>query len=99
MRIAVVYGSTEGHTRDLSEFAARSLREDGHQVARRDAARDTTDLVPGKYNAVLLAASLHVGHYQPALVQFARLQHHAALNTTASAFIWAFRNGERTCQT
>jgi menaquinone-dependent protoporphyrinogen oxidase len=43
-------------------------------------------LNPGDYDAVLIAASLHVGHYQPAVVEFARL-HHEELNTIPSAFV------------
>ena len=36
MRILIVYGSTEGHTSDLSEFMAEKLKEDGHKVIVSD---------------------------------------------------------------
>ncbi len=51
-----------------------------------DAATDAFDGEFSSFDFVLLAASLHVGRYQPALVQFAR-KYHAALNATSSAFI------------
>ena len=38
------------------------------------------------YDAAFLAASLHIGRYQPALVDYA-LRHHAVLNAMRSAFI------------
>lgn len=75
MHVLIVFGTTDGHTRDLCHFAGQRLRDAGHtatvEVAGRDAAHP--DVAP--YDAVLLAASLHEGHYQLALVQFARSQH------------------------
>ena len=86
MRILIVYGTTEGHTRRLSHFAANRLRDNGHQATVEEAGPDDTHPDPAVYDATLLAASLHVGHYQPALVHFART-HHEALNARPSAFI------------
>lgn len=86
MRILVVYGTTEGHTRELSERAAGWLRDAGHAVAIGDAAAEGARLAATDCDAALLAASLHVGRYQPALVEYAR-RHHTALNAMPSAFI------------
>jgi len=87
MSVLVVFGSTEGHTRHLSEFLAHSLRETGHPTDVSDSASVAVDrLNPNDYDAVLVAASLHVGHYQAAVVEFVR-RHHEALNDTPSAFI------------
>jgi menaquinone-dependent protoporphyrinogen oxidase len=86
MRALIVYGTTEGHTRDLCHFAAQSLRDHGHQAAVEEAGPDDTHPDPSAYDAVLLAASLHQGHYQAALVHFART-HHERLNGMPSAFI------------
>src|SRR5215467_9239953 len=86
MRILIVYGSTEGHTRDLSAFAANALREDGQEVIVRDSAAKESPPDPSTYDLVFLAASLHVGRYQAALIEFARA-HHELLNAMPSAFI------------
>jgi len=87
MSILIVFGSTEGHTRHLSEFLADSLKEGGRAADVRDSASVAVDrLNPNDYDAVLVAASLHVGHYQAAVVEFVR-RHHEALNDTPSAFI------------
>lgn len=85
MWFLIVYGTTEGHTRDLCEFIGRALTKAGHSADIRDSA--TADaLNTADYVAVLIAASLHVGRYQPAIVAFAR-DHHESLNSMPSAFI------------
>jgi menaquinone-dependent protoporphyrinogen oxidase len=86
MRILLVYGTTEGHTRDLCDAMAVALKGQGHDVTIRDASvkADTPD--PRSYDACILAASLHVGRYQAPLADFARM-HHEALNARPSAFI------------
>jgi menaquinone-dependent protoporphyrinogen oxidase len=86
VRILIVYGTTEGHTRDLCHFAAQALHEAGHPTAVEPAAPDPTQPDPAPYDAVFLAASLHVGRYQAPLVAYARAQHEA-LNAKPSAFI------------
>lgn len=86
MRILIVYGTTEGHTRELSEFAAAALREAGHEVQATEAPQDATGLDLSAWDAVIVAASLHIGRYQPAVVQFTRM-HRDALVHMPSAFI------------
>ena len=86
MRILIVCASTEGHTRDLCAFMQRCLTADGHEVTLVDAIPATTEVDPRDYDAALLAASLHVGRYQPALVRFAHAHRHA-LNSLFSAFL------------
>ena len=84
MRILILYGSTEGHTAELSRFVGRCLADLGDDVTTRDAATHTFDLQ--SFDVIFLAASLHVGHYQSAVVQFAR-ENHEALNHAVTAFI------------
>src|SRR5512140_3555088 len=86
MRFLIVFGTTEGHTRRVCQFAARVLREAGHTATVEPARLDDPHPDPTDYDAVLLAASLHVGRYQTALVQYART-HHQALNAGVSAFL------------
>src|SRR3569832_2887432 len=86
MRILIVFGSTEGHTRDLSTFVTNYLREEGHEVIVRDSAPHGGAPDPCTYDVAFLAGSLHVGRYQAALVQYTR-GYHESLNAMPSAFI------------
>jgi menaquinone-dependent protoporphyrinogen oxidase len=86
MRVLIVYGSTEGHTRSLCHFAARALGEAGFPTAVEPAGAEASLPAPTAYDAVILAASIHVGRYQPPLVAYAREQHEL-LNAKPAAFI------------
>ena len=86
MRILIVYGSTEGHTRDLSTFVANCLRDDGQEAIVRDSAPRGGAPDPRSYDLAFVAASLHVGRYQPAIIEFTRT-YHETLNAMPSAFI------------
>ncbi|CAN7419735.1 hypothetical protein LJR225_002704 [Phenylobacterium sp. LjRoot225] len=86
MRVLIVYGSTEGHTRDLCHYAARALGEAGYPTAVEPAGPDASEPDPGPYDAVILAASLHIGRYQAPLVAYARAQHEV-LNAKPAVFI------------
>ena len=86
MKVLIVYGTTEGHTRDLCHFAARALHEAGHPTAVEPAGPQASQPDPEPYGAVFLAASLHVGRYQPALAAYART-HSEQLNAKPAAFI------------
>lgn len=86
MRVLIVYGTTEGHTRELAHFAAGALGDAGHVATVEEAAADPAWPDPAAYDVSFLAASLHVGRFQAPLVQYART-HHDALNHGRSAFI------------
>ena len=86
MRVLIVYGSTEGHTRALCHFAARALVEAGFPTAVQPAGAEASQPDPTPYDATILAASVHVGRYQPPLVAYARAQHQV-LNAKPAAFI------------
>ena len=86
MRILIVYGSTQGQTHKIAEFAAERWRDQGHDVAVFDAALIASTLDPLGYDVTLVAASLHAGTYQPAVVRFVR-DHAPPLASVPSAFI------------
>ncbi|CAN7529159.1 hypothetical protein LJR219_003736 [Phenylobacterium sp. LjRoot219] len=86
MRVLIVFGTTEGHTREICHFAADVLRKAGHTATTEEAARDSADVQIGAYDVVLLAGSLHIGRYQPGLVRFAQARADE-LNAKPSAFI------------
>ena len=57
MRVLIVFGTTEGHTRGLAEFMAARLAAGGHEVAVRDAAReDGGPPDPARFDAAIVAA-------------------------------------------
>lgn len=86
MRVLLVYGTTEGHTCALSEFMRRILMQSEHEPHLTNAASIDLQTRPGDYDAVIIAASLHVGHYQAAVTEFAR-RHHEELNMMPGAFV------------
>lgn len=86
MRVLIVYGTTEGHTREICNYAARQLRDRGFSCVVEEAGRDPRHPDPTPYDVVLLAASLHVCRFQPQLVAYARTQHEQ-LNRKRAAFI------------
>lgn len=87
MRILIIFGTTEGHTRELCQFASGVLREAGCLATLEEATPKTNEhAVVAEYDAFLLAGSLHVGRFQPGLTEFAR-RHHEILNARPSGFI------------
>ena len=86
MRVLIVYGSTEGHTRELAHDLARRLHDESWPTAVEEAGFDPRHPDPSEYDAVFLAASLHVGRYQPALVAYARANQEI-LHARPAAFI------------
>lgn len=85
MRILVAFATTDGHTRKLAGFAAETLRGLGHDVVLCDCAHPGQE-DPSRYDAVVLAGSLHMGRFQGRLRAFAHA-HASALNARPSAFV------------
>lgn len=86
MKILIVYGTTEGQTRKVAEFMADRIAALGHTPTLIDAVETGPQADPGPFDAAILAGSLHAGHYQAALVHFARA-HHETLNAMPTAFV------------
>lgn len=84
--ILVLYGTTEGQTRKIARFIADGLTARGHEARLVDAGEAEADLDPRAFGAAAIAASLHTGHYQSAVVDFAR-RHHDALNIMPTVFV------------
>jgi menaquinone-dependent protoporphyrinogen oxidase len=81
----VVYATTEGQTRKISDRVASRLQARGAQVSLVDA-RAAASLELGTFDGAVLAASLHVGRHQKEMVDFIRLQR-ARLERVPTAFI------------
>ncbi len=85
MQILVVYGTSEGQTRKIASFLSERLTRRGARVVTADAAdADAPD--PRGFDAILVAASVHLGRYQPAVIRYVRA-HHAAISARANAFL------------
>ena len=82
-RILVVYGTTEGHTAKVADAIAETL----HRIAVVDVtAADAGAPAPDGYDAVIVAASVHVGRYQRSVEKWVRV-HAAALSRKPAAFV------------
>lgn len=83
-RVLVLYGTTDGHTRAVAEAIGRSLRLGSASVDVVNAR--TADPSPHVYDAVIVAASIHAGGYQAAVVKWVR-RHARDLAATPTAFV------------
>lgn len=86
MKFLLVYGTTEGQTRKVASFVAHHLAQRGHRSQVLNAAETTAAADPRQFDAVIVAASVHAGQYQSALIDFVR-QHLAAINSRPNAFL------------
>ncbi|MFQ1699808.1 flavodoxin domain-containing protein [Loktanella agnita] len=85
MKILIAYATTEGQTRKIVRFCADHLIALGHSVELLGAA-DADDLALVGFDAALLAASVHMGHYQSPVLTLAKREA-AALAGMTSAFL------------
>ncbi len=85
MKILLLFATTEGQTKKIANAVDRQIQAAGHDVSLANATdSDTPD--PGEFDAVILAASVHMGRYQTSLVHYVH-DHVASLNNTPSAFL------------
>ena len=85
MNILIAYASTEGQTRKIARYAADYLIGQGHSVELAGA-EDAKDAELARFDAVLLAGSVHAGKYQKSLTALAKSKA-AALKQVRSAFM------------
>lgn len=85
-RILVLYGTTEGQTAKICEFATEKLRQKGFEVTLVDAARADRDIPVSGYDAALIAASLHIGGFQKSVLRLVE-ENAAALAAIPNAFL------------
>ncbi|MGB8623023.1 MAG: flavodoxin domain-containing protein [Paracoccaceae bacterium] len=85
MKILILYATTEGQTRKIVQFAADHLADAGHAVELLPAG-EAAELDISRFGAAILAGSVHVGRYQPELVEAARV-HAAAFSGMKTLFL------------
>ena len=84
MNVLIVYGTTEGHTRDVCQYIQHVLDERPVESAIADAGREPPD--PSAFDVCFIAASLHVGNYQAFVIDYVCL-YHEILSQKPSAFL------------
>jgi menaquinone-dependent protoporphyrinogen oxidase len=86
MKVLIVYGTTEGQTHKVCRFIADRLAERAHQALVVNAIEPTRVADPSDVDAVIIAASVHAGHYQSTVVHYVR-EHLAAIDERPNAFL------------
>jgi menaquinone-dependent protoporphyrinogen oxidase len=81
----VVYASNHGHTAKIATRLAGAMRGTGLEVDVREVG-DAADVQPGRYDLVVVAASVHQEHHQKSIVAWVTSRRDA-LAGPASAFI------------
>jgi menaquinone-dependent protoporphyrinogen oxidase len=69
MRLLIAYATTDGQTRKIARFAADRLADQGHAVELLNV-EDAEGLDLSRFDAAILAGSLHAGGYQKALRRY-----------------------------
>jgi menaquinone-dependent protoporphyrinogen oxidase len=85
MTAAVFYATREGHTRKIAERIAADLRTRGTLVDVFDV-RDCPAPDWDRYSTACLAASVHLGHHEREMIEFAA-KHRASLSRLDAAFV------------
>lgn len=70
MKILVTYATSEGHTRKIARWIADRVYALDHSVELLSLV-DAKDIDLDRYDGVIMAGSVHVGHYQPEVAEFA----------------------------
>ena len=71
MRILIPYGTTEGLTARISEYAADVVRGHGHEADTVDIKGSVDPELDG-YDAVIVGASIHMGKHEDYVLDFVR---------------------------
>ena len=82
--VLILYASTHGHTAKIAQRIGQALGDDGLTVHVREATV-ATSLSPSDYDGVIVGASIHAGHHQREIVDWAK-KHQVTLNDMPSAF-------------
>jgi menaquinone-dependent protoporphyrinogen oxidase len=86
LNVLIVYGTTEGQTRKIAECTATRVRERGHETELLDSAALVSDFNIEKYDAFIIAASVHQEYHQETITNFV-MAHLKLLENKPSAFI------------
>jgi len=86
MRVMIIFGTTDGQTRKITERAAVRIRDLGHEAHIYDSSALFDKLQIGAFAAIIAAASVHQQLHQETITDFA-IAHRDQLNAKLTAFI------------
>lgn len=86
VNVLLVYGTTEGQTRKIARFVANRLLQSGQKVLTADAREAAFIPDPRDFDALIIAASLHAGHFQRPIIDFVK-RNRAAISGKPNAFL------------
>jgi menaquinone-dependent protoporphyrinogen oxidase len=84
-RILIVYGTTEGHTKEIAERLATAIEAEGSDVRLCNAESASGPEVTENIDGVLVGGSVHLGQYQASLREFVQ-RNRDLLTRVPSAF-------------
>lgn len=83
MKVLIVYASSKGHTKKVAEFLQAEAERLNHKVTLEEVSGEGKS--PDNYDAIIIASSIHVGQYNPLIVDYAT-RYKVLLNIVPSAF-------------
>lgn len=84
MHLLLIYASSDGQTKKISHFLVNEAQKSGHGIELVNA-RDLL-LPPGDYDGVIVAASVHMQHYQKSIMRYLK-KYHERLNVIPGIFV------------
>ena len=93
MNILIVYGTTEGQTRRICRFCADHLIAQGHSVELMQASGEEAEMDLSRFDAAIVAASVHLRVYQIAARKGQHVDPHADTEYTDWAALRDVLNG------
>lgn len=84
--VALFYATREGQTKRVAEHVAARLRGRGARVELAEVSSVRPDVAVGRFSAVVLAASVHLGKHEHEMIDFIKA-HRAALEGVHTAFL------------
>jgi menaquinone-dependent protoporphyrinogen oxidase len=84
-RVLVAYASTHGHTAKIAGRVGAVLRERDVDAHVREIGTPGAHLLPAEFDGVIVGASVHLHHHQPAVVEWIA-EHRTILTGCPSAF-------------
>lgn len=85
-RVLVLFASTHGHTAKIADRIGDVLRAEGLAARVRPLGKDAIRIDPSEFDAYILAGSVHAGHHQQELMEWAS-EHRTILSDHPSAFV------------
>ena len=83
MKVLIVYGTSENHTKKVALFVEKILIKGRHDVVTSNSA--IKPIAPDNFDFIIIACSVHFGKYKPAIQNYIS-QHVTVLNNKPSAF-------------